>query len=379
MVDGRPDRSSATRVVLACDAFRGSLSAAEAVDRLARGLTTAQPDLRVERCPIADGGEGTLEAALAAGFERVQVRATGPVGRPVDSAIAVRDGIAVVEMADACGLIRLAGGRPNPLGASSRGAGDLIRAALDAGCHKIVLAVGGSASTDGGAGMLQALGAHLLDADGIAVSPGGAGLTQLSRVDLTTLDRRLASTKIVLASDVDNPLLGPDGAAAVYGPQKGASESDVLLLEKALTRWAELVDPQSAALPAAGAAGGVGFAAMAALGARMRPGIEMVLDLVGMRDLVEGADLVVTGEGKLDRQTLRGKAVAGVTAVARAFSVPTVAVCGRRELDEAAVRELGLRRVYALTDLEPDVERCIAEAGPLLERVGSRISADCLR
>jgi glycerate kinase len=326
-------------------------------------------------CPVADGGEGTLAAVLGAGFRRVPVRATGPVGRPVESAIAVKDGVAVVELADACGLIRVSG-RLNPLAASSRGAGDLVRAALDAGCHKIVLAVGGSASTDGGAGMLQALGATLLDADGIAVSPGGAGLSQLTRVDLSTLDRRLASTKIVLASDVDNPLLGPDGAAAVYAPQKGASDADVGLLEKALARWAELVDPSSADLPSAGAAGGVGFAAMAVLGARRRPGVEVVLDVVGLRHHVEGADLVVTGEGSLDEQTLRGKAVAGVAAAATAFSVPVVAVCGRRLLGDDGVARLGLRRAYALAQLEPDHERCMREAPSLVERVGSQIAAD---
>jgi glycerate 2-kinase len=378
MLDGHFDRSTAPRVVLAPDSFRGSLPAAGVVDRLANGILSVRADVRLVRCPVADGGEGTLDAALGAGFTRLPVRATGPAGRPVESAIAVRDGVAVAEMADACGMVRLGTGRLNPLGASSRGAGDLVRAALDAGCHKIVLAVGGSASTDGGAGMLEALGARLLDADGIAVSPGGVGLTQLSRVDLSTLDRRLASTKIVLASDVDNPLLGPDGAAAVYGPQKGASDADVHLLEKALSRWADLVDPQAAALPGAGAAGGVGFAAMAALGARMRPGIDVVLDLVGLRDLVEGADLVVAGEGKLDEQTLRGKAVAGVSAVARAFRVPAVAVCGVRRLDDVGVAALGLRRVYALAEMQPDLERCIAEAGALVEQVGRRIASDVL-
>jgi glycerate kinase len=378
MLDGHLDRSTAPRVVLAPDSFRGSLSAAAVTDRLADGISSVRPDVQLLRCPVADGGEGTLDAALGAGFTRVPVRATGPAGRPVESAIAVRDGVAVAEMADACGMVRIGTGRLNPLGASSRGAGDLVRAALDAGCHKIVLAVGGSASTDGGAGMLQALGARLLDADGIAVSPGGVGLTQLSSVDLSTLDRRLASTKIVLASDVDNPLLGPEGAAAVYGPQKGATDADVKLLDKALSRWADLVDPASAALPGAGAAGGVGFAAMAALGARMRPGIDVVLDLVGLRELVEGADLVVAGEGKLDEQTLRGKAVAGVSAVARAFRVPAVAVCGVRRLDDAGVAALGLRGVYALIDLQPDVERCLADAGALVEQVGRRIAADFL-
>jgi glycerate kinase len=367
----------APRVVIAPDAFRGSLTADEVARHIADGLSSIRPDAEVIRCPVADGGEGTLAAALGAGFRRVAVRATGPTGRPVDSAIAVREGVAVVELADACGLARA--GRLDPLGASSRGAGDLVRAALDRGCHKVVLGVGGSASTDGGAGMLQALGARLLDADGIAVSAGGAGLTQLSRVDLSSLDRRLAGTKIVLASDVDNPLLGPDGAAAVVGPQKGATDTDVRVLDRALTRWAELVDPQSVAVPGAGAAGGVGFAAMAVLGATMRPGIDVVLDLVGFRDIVEGTDLVIAGEGRLDAQTLRGKAVAGVASVARAFGVPTVAVAGSVTLASDGIARLGLSGTYALTDLEPDAARSIAEAGSLLQRVGRLVAGDWLR
>jgi glycerate kinase len=379
MLDGPEAHATGPRVVLAPDAFRGFLTAARAAERLAEGIRAARDDARPVCCPVADGGEGTLDAALAAGFRRVPVRATGPLGRPVESAIAVRDGVAVAELANACGLGRVGAGRLNPLGASSRGAGDLVRAALDAGCRKIVLAVGGSVSTDGGAGMLEALGARLLDADGIAVSPGGVGLTQLSRVDLSALDRRLAATKIVLATDADNPLLGPDGAAAVSGSQKGASEHDVRLLERALTRWAELVDQQSADLPAAGAAGGVGFAAMAVLGARMRPGIEVVLDLVGIRDVVEGADLVVTGAGRLDPRAMSaGRVVAGVTGVARAFGVPVVAVCGDLDLPRADTGGLGLRRAYALSDLEPDRARCTAESASLMQRVGRLIGVECL-
>jgi glycerate kinase len=226
--------------------------------------------------------------------------------------------------------------------------------------------------------MLTALGARLWDAAGRDLPAGGAALEHLDRVDLTGLHPSLGSTEFVLASDVDNPLLGPDGAAVVYGPQKGATDADVPVLEKALSRWADLIDPRSVDLPGAGAAGGVGFAAMAVLGARMRPGIDVVLDLVGLREQVEGADLVVTGEGKLDAQTLHGKAVAGVAGVARAFRVPTVAVCGVRALDPDGVASLGLRRVYALSDLEPDPERCLAEAGGLAEQVGRRIAADCL-
>lgn len=366
------------RVVVAPDSFKGSATAQLVAERLAAGLESARPGLDVIQCPVADGGEGTLAAALRAGFTRVPVRATGPTGRPVESAIAVRDGIAVVELADAAGLERLPGGRREPLSATSRGLGDLVRAALDNDCHKIVLAVGGSASTDGGAGMLQALGAELVDADGIAISPGGMGLSQLCRADLGRLDPRLHEVTFVLASDVDNPLLGEAGAARVFAPQKGASDQDVRLLERGLTRWSELVGQEHVGTPGAGAAGGVGFAALAAFGARVRPGIEMVIDLVGLRDKVEGAALVVTGEGMLDGQTARGKAIAGVAGLARAFGVPAVAVCGQVRASAQVLSDLGLDGAYALVGEEPDVARCIADPGPVLERIGRRVALDRL-
>lgn len=374
------------RIVIASDKFKGSATGAEVAAALAEGVRAMLPDAEVAVAPVADGGEGTLEAAEAAGFVRVPVRVTGPTGEPVEAAIALRGAEAIVEMATASGLDLLPGGVRAPRTATSRGTGELIRAALDQGATSIVLGVGGSASTDGGAGMLQALGAVLTvaQARGEEVGPGGAALGELAEVDLSGLDPRLACVEIVLASDVDNPLLGERGAAAVFGPQKGADAEDVAALERGLAQLASLVDlhPRgrpSAHTPGAGAAGGAGYAALAVLGARREPGIEVVQRITGLADRLAGADLAITGEGSLDAQSLGGKTPLGVAAAARAASVPVVAVCGRTTLEPAALAAAGFAAVYALADLEPDPAVSMAEALPLLQRVGRLIAEDLAR
>lgn len=370
-------------VVVAPDKFKGSLSAIDVAAHVAAGLTRAAPDVTVAQVPVADGGDGTVAAALAAGFRRVPVRAGGPTGAPVDTAYAERDGVAVVELADASGLGRLPGGRFEPRTASSYGTGEVLRAALDAGCRQIVLGIGGSASTDGGAGLVQALGARLYDRDGAELARGGAALAGLDRMDLAGLHPAVPATKITVASDVDNPLLGPHGAAVVYGPQKGASPQDVAALDAALARWAAAVRVATghdlAARPGAGAAGGVGYAALAILGAGLRPGIDLVLELVGLEQQLAGAQLVITGEGSLDEQTLRGKAPAGVARAAQTAGVPVVCVAGRIRLTDEQIHSMGVRAAYALTELEPDLQRCMSEAGPLLERLAARIGHDWAR
>lgn len=373
------DAARARRVLIAADKFKGSLTAAQVAEHLTAGLRAAAgPGLHVTALPVADGGDGTVDAALAAGFERREVRVTGPLGEPVTAAYALREGTAVVEMAEASGLRHLPGSFA-PLTATTYGTGELLRAALDAGARTVVLGVGGSATTDGGAGALSALGAWLLDGTGAPVGPGGAALAGLATADLTGLDPRLRSTRLVLASDVDNPLTGPHGAAAVYGPQKGASADDVAVLDAALAHYAAVLDGGAlAGAPGAGAAGGLGYGALAGLGAAFRPGIEVMLDVLGFPAALESAGLVITGEGSLDAQTLHGKAPAGVAAAARARGVPVIAVCGRLSLPAEALRAAGIRRAYALTDLEPDPARCMALAGPLLERLGERIAADGL-
>jgi glycerate kinase len=379
------------RVVVAPDKFEGSLRAGQAAEAIEAGLRRARPDAEVVRLPLGDGGAGTLEALLAAGFDRVPVRATGPTGEPVDAAIAV-DGERVaggpggaspaprrafVEMAEASGLKRLPGGRRAPLEATTYGTGELIQAALDGGARELVLGIGGSATTDGGAGMAVALGARLLDRDGADLPPGGAALLRLERIDVAGLDPRLGSVKVTVACDVDNPLVGPEGAAAVYGPQKGAGPDDVLLLDSALRRYARVLADDLgldlAGTPGAGAAGGLGAGAIAFLGAELRTGIELVLELVGFDRAVAGADLVITGEGKLDAQSLRGKAPVGVARAAGAHGVPVVAVAGAVEVADRELRAAGFEEAHALLELEPDPERAMAEAAPLLERLAERV------
>ena len=337
---------------------------------------------------MADGGDGTVDAAVAAGFARVPVTATGPTGQPVSTGYARRDDLALVELATVCGLERLPGGRLEPLVSSSYGVGEVMRAALAAGARELVLALGGSASTDGGAGMLQALGARVLGARGEPLGRGGGALGAATGLDLTALvgsglvpsgldlpglDPAAGAAQVTLAVDVQNPLTGPDGAAAVFGPQKGATPEQVARLDDALRRWAGLVAGATghdwSQAPGAGAAGGVGFAALAVLGAQQRSGIDMILDLVGFDAALDGADLVVTGEGSLDTQSLAGKAPVGVARAAAARGIPVVAVAGRSTLTSEQARAAGITAIHPLSGLEPDLARSMAGAAALLERI----------
>jgi len=371
------------RVVVAPDKFKGSLSAAEVADALTAGLLAGRPDLQVTRLPVADGGEGTVAAALSAGYQRVDVDAVGPTGEPVRSAYAVQGARAVVELADVVGLARLPHGRPDPLGASTYGLGLVVLDAVARGANDIVLGIGGSASTDGGAGLVQALGARLLDGSGRELPRGGGALADLRRLELSELPARVAGLRFTVATDVSNPLLGPGGAAAVYGPQKGADAADVDRLEAGLAVWARAVTDatatDAATRPGAGAAGGTGFAALALLDAELRPGIDLILELVDFPAAVTGADLVVTGEGSLDEQSLAGKAPVGIAEAARRAGARTVAVAGRNLLSEARLREAGITGVYALMDLEPDPEQSMRDAPELLHRIGVAIAGEWLR
>ncbi len=371
------------RIVIAPDKFKGSLSAPDVARHLETGLQSAAGhNLEVLRIPVADGGEGTLDAAVGSGFTRRSAVVSGPTGQPLTAEFAVRGREAVIEMAAASGLAVLPGGPDSATAkaATSLGTGELIRAALDAGCRHIILGVGGSANTDGGAGILQGLGARLLDADGGDLPPGGAALADLAGIDFSGFDSRLDDARFILASDVDNPLLGPDGAPAIFGPQKGATPADVRTLDGALANFVQVlageIGPRAlkaAGAPGAGAAGGVGYAAIAVLAATRRPGIDVVLEFTRLADRLEGADLVITGEGSLDEQSLLGKTPVGVARAAAAAGVPVVAVCGRTTLTPQQQRESGFRQVYPLTSLESKVEVCIAEAGPLLEELGKQI------
>jgi glycerate kinase len=379
------DQAASGRVVIAPDKFKGSAGAAEVAQSLAHGIRAAAPGVPLSLVPVADGGGGTVDAAVASGYTRVWVEVAGPLGDRVRAAFALDGERAVVELAQASGLERLPGGRLDALGAGTRGTGEVVRAALDAGARTIVLGLGGSSSTDGGTGMLRALGAEFLDADGRPLPEGGGALPGLARADLAGLDPRLAATAVVVACDVDNPLLGPQGAAAVYGPQKGATPADVALLDSGLRRLvdalAEAAGPaaaDAARTPGAGAAGGTGYAALAALGAARRSGIDVLLDVLEFEQRLAGARLVVTGEGSLDEQTLHGKAPAGVAQAARRHGVPVAAVCGRLALTPEQCRAAGFEAVYALTDVERDIERCMKDPGPLLELLGERLARDLL-
>jgi len=349
---------------------------------VAAGIGRVVPSSNITMLPVADGGEGTLDAALANGFTRVDRTVNGPTGEPVATAFARKGRTAVVEMADACGLSRLPDREPRALTASSRGLGEIIAAALDAGCRELVIGIGGSASTDGGAGMIAALGARLLDSQGAAVLDGGAALADLDLLDLSGLHPAIAESEVVVACDVDNPLIGERGAAAVYGPQKGATATDIAELDTALGHFADLVASSTGAdhrdAAGAGAAGGVGFAAIGVMGAQLSPGISLMLDLLGFADAVTSQDLVVTGEGSLDEQSLHGKAPVGVADAAGRAGVPVVAVCGIRQLDDARLRAAGIAAAYALLDVEPDPEICMAEAARLLERLGEQLARDHL-
>ena len=365
-------------IVVACGAFKGSLTAIEACHHAAEGARRAHPDTDVVERPVADGGGGSLEVMVAGGARPVPVTASGPTGQPVETSFAAIDpDTAFVEMADACGLLRLPDDTPAPLEASSRGVGEVILAALRSGRGNIHLGIGGSASTDGGTGMLSALGVRFLDAAGEELPDGGGSLLRLDRVDLDGLDPAVRAARILVACDVDNPLLGQLGAARVYGPQKGADPEQVEELEAGLSRLAEVlrnqgldVDPDA---PGSGAAGGVGFTARELLGASLDPGFEVLGTLTGLEDVVSAADLVVTGEGRLDDQTMHGKTPLGVAALCRSHAVPVVAVCGRLDLEADRVAEAGFAAAAALTEKEPDLAKSIANAGPLLEEVAADV------
>jgi glycerate kinase len=287
-----------------------------------------------------------------------------------------------VELAAVVGLDLLPGGVPDPLHASTSGLGRVVGDAIERGATSVVLGVGGSASTDGGAGMLQALGARLLDADGHELGPGGGPLADLASVDVTGLRERVRDTRFLVATDVDNPLLGPTGAAAVFGPQKGADPATVARLDAALAVWARAVavvrGEDLSAAAGAGAAGGTAFGALALLGAEVTPGIDLVLEMVGFRDALARADLVVTGEGSLDEQSLSGKAPVGVAEAVRGSGTPVVAVAGRCLLDEHRLHEAGIAAAYPLSALEPDAATSIRDAARLLREVGTQIARDWL-
>lgn len=380
------------RVLIAPQEFKGSLTASAAAQAIADGLARALPAAQFDRLPVADGGPGTVEALVTAtGGRVVETPTVDPLGRPISASWGILgDGItAVVEMAAASGLLRLGRSELDPLRASTFGTGLLIRAALEARCARIIVGVGGSATNDGGAGCAAALGVRFLDADGKPLPPGGAALAALRHIDLSRADPRLQQAQILVASDVTNPLVGPEGASAVYGPQKGANAEAVATLDAALRRLADVVQQDLgldlATAPGAGAAGGLGYGLMAFCRAQIRPGFDLVAQYAGFDERLAAADLVITGEGRLDPQTAYGKAPAGVARRARATGKPVIAIVGTFAPDHVSDATSLFDAVFAATPSEtppdelsfraPDLVSSAAEQVGRTLAMGARLAA----
>ncbi len=368
------------RIVVAPDSFKGSASASEVADALARGLSRALPNGEFIKVPMADGGEGTVHALVAATNGRLaEEEVCGPLGRKVRAFYGITgDGTtAVIEMAAASGLTLVRREERDPRRATSFGTGELIRAALDQGCRRFIIGIGGSATNDGGAGLIQALGGRLLDKEGKELPLGGAYLAHLERIDLTALDPRLKESRFLIACDVDNPLLGERGASAVYGPQKGATPQMVKELDRALARYAEVIkrdlDKDVANVPGSGAAGGLGAGLMAFLDATLHRGVDLVIEAVGLADKVKSADLVITGEGSVDGQTVYGKTPVGVARVAKSFNKPVVAVAGTIGAGAEAVYGHGVDVVVGILEGPTSLDTAMARAVYYLETTGERL------
>ena len=368
------------RILVAPDSYKGSVSAIGVAAAVERGIHAVFPDAQVQKVPIADGGEGTVEALVAAtGGRLIRTTVPGPLGEPVQACWGVLgDGeTAVIEMAAASGLPLVPKDRRDPRITSTAGTGALMKAALDQGLHKLVIGIGGSATTDGGTGMARALGARFLDAQGRPLPEGGAALAALATIDLAGLDPRLATAEMMVACDVDNPLTGPRGASAVYGPQKGATPEMVQELDLALGVLAEVATRTTgraiAALPGAGAAGGLGAGLLWFTPARLRPGVEIVLEATGFEALVEGADLVITGEGRTDAQTAMGKAPVGVAAVAQRHGVPVVCLSGGLAVGADEVLRHGIGALASIVPQAMSLEECMSNGADLIEAGAARV------
>lgn len=364
--------SHALRVVIAPDSFKESLGSIEVAQALARGVLQAAPQAQIHCIPMADGGEGTIDAVLAAtAGQRRELTVRGAMGWPVKANWAwLADGAGLIEVASVVGLASVSPGDRAAMQASSYGVGELIKAALDAGATRIVLALGGSATNDGGAGMLQALGVGLYDAAGKALPPGGEALALLARLDVSGLDPRIAATPIQAMVDVNNPLCGPSGASYIFGPQKGATKTQVQTLDAALGRFADVcasvLGQDDRDVPGVGAAGGLGFAAKVFLKADLRPGFELVAELAGLHTAIAQAQLVFTGEGRLDAQTAFGKTPAGVVRLAHGAGVPVVAVAGALEPGYESLYDCGLSAAFSLASGPMTLQQAYERTAELL-------------
>ena len=344
------------KIIVAPNAFKETLSAVEVADCIEQGIRIIWPETAIEKFPLADGGDGTADVLVSAmGGKIIAREVTGPLGNKVRAEIGLLgdEMTAVVEMASASGLRLVPLEKRNPLRTTTYGTGELIKACLDRGAKEIIVGVGGSATVDGGAGMATALGAKLLDKFGKPIESGGEGLKNLFRIDCSQLDSRIKRTKFIVAADVDNPLLGKRGAARVYAAQKGATPKMVGELEKYLTNFARVIEKdlgiEVADLPGAGAGGGLGAGSVAFLNARIKQGVDIVIKAWGLKEKMENADLVFTGEGSIDRQTLYGKVPFGVAKIAKKYGVPVIAIAGNVEDGAYMLSKYGIEAIFSTT------------------------------
>ncbi|EJC1154029.1 glycerate kinase [Cronobacter sakazakii] len=370
------------KIVIAPDSFKESLSAMDVAKAIEAGFREIYPQAHYVCVPMADGGEGTVEAMVAAtGGQIITTPVTAPLGNKVDSFFGLLgDGeTAVVEMAAASGLHLVPTAQRDPRITTSYGTGELILAALERGVKAIIIGIGGSATNDGGAGMMQALGARFLDGEGRELAPGGAALARLERLDLSALDPRLAQVSVTAACDVDNPLCGEKGASAVFGPQKGATPAMVTELDAALRRFGEQLEAATGkaiiSAPGAGAAGGMGAALLGMLNAELRPGIEIVIESLGLAQAVRDADLVITGEGRLDSQSIHGKTPVGVARVAKQFQRPVVAIAGSLTPDYQIVHEHGIDAAFSVIDRIVTLQEALDDAERNLRVTARNVAA----
>ena len=370
------------KIVIAPDSYKESLSALEVAQAIEAGFRQVFPAAEYVLVPVADGGEGTVDAMVAATAGRREVVAvSGPLGEPVEAFYGLTgDGdTAVIEMAAASGLALVPPDRRNPLVTTSRGTGELIRAALDAGARRFILGIGGSATNDGGAGMVQALGVRLLDLEGRELDGSGGDLARLERIDVSALDPRLAECRIEVACDVDNPLTGARGASAVFGPQKGATPEMVQALDANLARLARIVGRDLGVavdtVPGAGAAGGMGAAMLAFFGATLKPGIEIVTAAVDLDTQVRDADLVITGEGRIDFQTVHGKTPIGVARVAKRHGKPVIGIAGSLGAEVGVVHAHGIDAVFSVLSKPCTLDEALRDAAANVELTARNVAA----
>lgn len=370
------------KIVIAPDSYKESLSALEVAEAIEAGFREVLPDAEYFKLPMADGGEGTVAALVAStGGSLLQSDVTGPLGGSVKACYGLTgDGkTAIIEMASASGLALVAADLRNPLETTTFGTGELIRAALDAGARHLVIGIGGSATNDGGTGMLQALGVRLLDHDDRQIGFGGGSLVNLDRIDISGMDQRLKECTIEAACDVNNPLTGPKGASRIFGPQKGATAEMVAQLDANLSRYAGLINRdlsvQVDSVPGAGAAGGMGAALLAFFGAKLRPGIEIVVETVGLEAIIKDADLVITGEGCIDSQSIHGKTPIGVAAVAKRYGKPVIGIAGSLSYDVDVVHEYGIDAVFSVLSQVGTLEEVFTNAAANLRAVSRNIAA----